>query len=160
MFDIKNGEKLNKLYCKNDVILLADVIENVIKVSSEEYCINPLYCVSLHVYTYQCALKYADIKLQTLQDKDLILLIEIIIRGGISSVLGDRYVQSHENKKINHMDATNLNCHSMSKSLPFDEIEMWHGHPDLFMKNLEEILNTPDDSDIVFFIEVVLKVSS
>ena len=29
--------------------------------------------------------------------------------------------------------------------LPYDEFEMWHGHPDLYMDNLEEILNTQDD---------------
>ena len=27
LFDIKNGEELTKLYCKNDVFLLADVME-------------------------------------------------------------------------------------------------------------------------------------
>ena len=48
-------------------------MEKFVKVSFEEYGINPLYCVSLPGYTYQCALKYTDIKLQTLQDKDLIL---------------------------------------------------------------------------------------
>ena len=78
MFDIKNGEELTKLYCKSDVILLADVIEKFVKVSFEENGINPLYCESLPGYTYQCALNYTDIKLQTLQDKDLILLIEKI----------------------------------------------------------------------------------
>ena len=93
MFDIKNGAELTKLYCKSDVILLADVMEKFVKVSFEEYGINPLYCVSLPGYTYQCALKYTDIRLQTLQDKDLILLIENNIRGGISSVMGDRYVK-------------------------------------------------------------------
>ena len=66
MFDIKNGEELNKLYCKSDVILLADVIEKFVKVSSEEHGNNSLYCVSLSGYNYQCALKYTDIKLQTL----------------------------------------------------------------------------------------------
>ena len=49
--------------------------------------------------TYECALKSTDIKLQTLQDKDLILLIENNIRGGISSVMGDRYVKSDEKKR-------------------------------------------------------------
>ena len=34
----------------------------------------------------------------------------------------------------------------MSEPLPYDEIEKWHGHPDLYMNNLEEILNTPEDS--------------
>ena len=130
LFNIKDGEELTRLYCKSDVILLADVFENFVKVSTKEYGINPLYCVSLPGYTYQCALKYTDIKLQTLQDKDLILLIENIIRGGISSVMGDIYVKSDENEKILYMDATNLYGHSMSQMLPYDEIEMWHGDPD------------------------------
>ena len=151
LFDNKNGEELTKLYCKNDVILLADVIEKFVKVSFEEYGINPVYCVSLPGFTYQCALKYTDIKLQTLQDKDLILLIEIIIRGGISFVMGDRYVKSDENKKILYMDATNLYGHSMSQMLPYDEIDMWHGDPDKYWNWLDDILNTPDDADIGYF---------
>ena len=113
--------------------------------------------MSLPGYTYQCALKYTDIKLQTLQDKDLILLIENNIRGGISSVIGDRYVKSDENKKNLYMDATNLYGHSMSQMLPFDEIEMWHGHPDLYMNWLEKILNTPDNNEIGYFLKVDLK---
>ena len=150
MFDIKNGEKLSKLYCKSDAILLADVIEKFVEVSFEEYGINPLYCVSLPGYTYQCALKYTDFKLQTLQDKNLILLIENIIRGGISSVMGDRYVRSDENKKILYMDATNLYGHSMSQMMPYDEIK--------FEKDIcLEILKTPHDSDIGYFIEVDLR---
>ena len=55
------------------------------------------------------------------------------------------------------MDATNLYGHSMSQMLPYDEIEMWHGHPDNYWNWLEEILNTPDDSDIGYFLEVDLK---
>ena len=78
----------------------------------------------LHGYTYQCALKYTDIKSQTLQDKDLILLIENKIRGGISSVMGDRYVKSDENKKKLYFDATNLFGHSMSQMLLYVEIKL------------------------------------
>ena len=157
LFKIKDGEELTKLYCKSDVILLADVFENFVKVSTKEYKIVPLYCVSLPGYTYQCALKYTDIKLQTLQDKDLILLIENKIRGGISSVMGDRYVKSDENKKILYMDATNLYGHSMSQMLPYDEVEMWHGDPDKYWNWLDEILNRPDDEDVGYFLEVDLK---
>ena len=157
LFTIKDGEELTRLYCKSDVILLADVFEKFVKVSTEEYKINPLYCVSLPGYTYQCALKYTNIKLQTLQDKDLILFIENNIRGGISSVMGDRCVKSDENNKIIYADATNLYGHSMSQFLPYDEIEMWLGHPDKYWRWLDIILNTPYDSEIGYFLEVDLK---
>ena len=157
LFNIKDGEELTRLYCKSDVILLADVFEEFVKVSTEENKINRLYCVSLPGYTYQCALKYTNIKLHTLQDKDLILLIENNIRGGISSVMGDRYVKSDEYNKITYADATNLYGHGMSQFLPYDEIEMWHGYPDKYWNWLDEILNTPDDSENGYFLEVDLK---
>ena len=157
LFNIKDGEELTKLYCRSDVILLADVFEKFVKVSTKEYKINPLYCVSLPGYTYQCALKYTDNKLQTIQDKDLILLIENNIRGGVSSVMGNRYVKSDENNKIMYADATNLYGHSMSQFLPYDVIEMWHGDPDKYWRWLDIILNTPDDSEIGYFLEVDLK---
>ena len=113
--------------------------------------------MGLPSYAYQCALKYTDIKLQTLQDKDLILLIENDIRGGMSSVMGARYVKSDENKKILYIDANNLYGHSMLQLLPFDEIEMWYGDPDKYWNWLDGILNTPDDADIGHFVEVDLK---
>ena len=68
----------------------------------------------------------------------------------------DRYVKLDENKNILYADANNLYGHSMSQPLPYDEIEMWHGHPDLYMNKLEEILITPNDSDIGYSIEVDL----
>ena len=145
------------MYLKSDVILIADVFEKFFKVSTEEYGINPLYCIPLPGYTYQCALKYTDIKLQTLQNKDLLLLLENNLRGGISSVMGDRFVKSDDNKKIIYMDDTNLYGYSVSETIPYDEIEMWHGHPDLYMNWLEEILSTPNDNEFGYFLEVDLK---
>ena len=71
--------------------------------------------------------------------------------------MGDRYVKSDENKKIINMDATKLYGHSMSQMLIYDEVEMWHGHPDHYMNWLEEILNTPDDNQIAYFLAVDLK---
>ena len=96
-------------------------------------------------------IKYTGINLQTLQDKDMFLLLENNIRGIISSVMGDIYVISDEIKQILYVDATDLYGHSMSEPLPYDEIK--------FDKNvkLEDILKTPDDSDIGYFIKVDLK---
>ena len=150
-FNIKNGDELTEIYLKSDVLLLACVFEKFIKVSVNEFGINPLYCVSLPRYTWQCGLKYTGVNLQTLQDKDMILLLENNIRGGISSVMGDRYIKSDDNKKILYFDANNLYGHSMSQPLPYDEIKF-----DNNIK-LEDILNTPDDNDIGYFIEADLK---
>ena len=81
----------------------------------------------------------------------MLLLLQINKRGGISSVMGDRYVKSDENKKILYIDANSLYGHSMSQASPYDEIK--------FDKNvkLEDILNSPNDSDIGYFNEVNLK---
>ena len=75
----------------------------------------------------------------------------------MSSIMGDRYVKSDENKKIIYMDATNLYGHSMIQPLPYDEFGMWHGHPDLYMNKVQEILTTQDDSDIGYFVEADLR---
>ena len=99
LFNIKKCKKLTQLCLKSDVLLFACVFEKFIKLSSNEFGIYPLYCVSLPGYTWQCGLKFTGITLQTLQDKDLNLALENNIRGGISSVMGDRYVKSDENKK-------------------------------------------------------------
>ena len=95
----EKGEELSEIILKSDVLLLTCVFENFIKVSVNELGFYRLYCVSLPGYTLQSGLKYTGIKLQTLQDKNMILLLEKIIRDGISSVMGDRFVISDENKK-------------------------------------------------------------
>ena len=108
--------------------------------------------MSLPGYTWACGLKYINIKLQTLQDKEMILLLENGIRGGISGVMGDRYVKSDKNNFISYFDATNLYGFGMSQPLPYDNI--------MFETDnvcLEKILNTPDDNDIGYFLEVDLE---
>ena len=116
--------------------------------SNIEFDISPLYCVSLTAYTWLGGFNYSEIELQTLEDKQLTLSLENTFRGVISSVMGNRYVKSRENKKVMYIDANNLYGSSMSESLTFDEIKF-----DLNVK-VEDILNTPDDSDVGYFVEV------
>ena len=122
-FNIKDGKELTELYCQSDVLSLTCVFEKFIEVSQNEFGISPLYFVSLQGYTWNCGLKYTNIELQTLQDKEMILLLENGIRGGISGVMGDRYVKSNENKYIVYVDANNLYGFSMSQPLPCDNIK-------------------------------------
>ena len=93
MFNIKNGEELTQLYLTSDVLPLSCVFEKNTKVSINDFRINPLHCVSLTGFTWQCGLKYTGLNLQTLQDKDLFLTLENNMPGGILSVMGDRYVE-------------------------------------------------------------------
>ena len=123
LFNIKNGKELTEINLKCDVFLLTCVFENFIDVSAGEFGINPLICVRLPGYTWQCGLKYTGKNLQKLQDKDFVLTLENNIRGVISSVMGDIYVKSDEIKKILYIDANNLCGHPMSQPLPYDEIE-------------------------------------
>ena len=44
----------------------------------------------------------------------MILLLEKKLRGGLSSIMGDRYVKSDKNKKILYADANKLYGRSMS----------------------------------------------
>ena len=150
-FNIKKGEEITEKFLKSDVLLLTCVFEKFIRVSVIKNGINPLYCVSLPGYTWQCGLKYTGINLQKLQDKDMILLIENYIRGGISSVMEDRFVKSDEKTKILYKDVNNLYGWAMSEYLPYDEIK--------FDKNvnLEDISSTPDNIDTGYFIEVDLR---
>ena len=150
---MKSGKELTEIYLKSDVLSLACVFEKFIKVSVNEFGINPLNCVSLPGYTWECGLKYTGLNLKTLQDEDFVLTLESNIRGGISSVMGNRYVKSDDNERILNIDANNLYGHSMSQPSHYDEIK--------FDKNVKlgDIINTPDDSDIGYFLEVDLTYS-
>ena len=61
--------------------------------------------------------------------------------------MGDRYVKSDDNKKIKFYDSNNLYGHLTSQTLPYDETKF-----DKIVK-LEDLLNTPDDNDIGYFVE-------
>ena len=47
----------------------------------------------------------------------MILILEKNIRGGISSIMGDRYVKSDGHKKILYKHANNIYGYSMSQML-------------------------------------------
>ena len=117
------------------------------QVSKKEFNFNLLYCVSWPGLTWLCRMSFTGTNLQTLQDKESVLKIENDSRGGISSVLGDSYINSDDNEKEIYFDANILYGWAMSQSLPYDEIKF-----DIYVK-LEDLLNTSDDSDMEYFIE-------
>ena len=113
--------------------------------------ISTLFSISLPGYTWQWGLEYTGYTLQTLRYKDMILLFENIIRGGIRCMMGDRCIKSDEIKKILGFDANNSFGWAMSESVPCDKIQLDRN------VEKEDILNTRDDSDIGYFKEVHLE---
>ena len=77
--------------------------------------------MNLPGYTWPCGLQNTDVKLQTLQDEDMILILEKNIGSGICSILGNRYVKPDKNRKTLYIDAKHLHGSAMSVSLPYDE---------------------------------------
>ena len=155
---IENGRELTMLYLKIDVLQLADVFENFVESSTREYEIKLLYSYSLPGYTWKAGLKLTDIKLVFIKDKNLLLLLENNIRGGISSVMGDRHVQSDENKQILYIDANELYGWAMSQYLPTRELKKLQ-LPENYSQDqlVEDLLQIPDDNEYGYFIECDLE---
>ena len=97
-------------------------------------------------------MNYTNIRLQTRQDKDMILLFENNnIRGGISSVMGSRCVQSDEIEKMFYIDANSLYGWAIMQRLPYVEIKS-----DKNVK-LQDIFNNEDNIVISYILEVDIK---
>ena len=129
----------------SDVLLLADVFKKIITITIQDIGINSLFCVSLPGHTWQCGFVCTDIRLQTLQVREVISSLFINIWGVISSVMGDWYIKSDEKKTILFTDA-NLYVWAMNDSLHDDEIKL--------DKNveLEDLLNTNDVTMLVILV--------
>ena len=143
------------MYNLLDVLFLTDVFKNFIEKCKKFYGINPLYCYSAPGFTFKAFFKFSNMYIEYIKDHELLLLIENNIRGGISGIMGDRYIQSDENKKILYIDANNLYGYAMSQFLPignFIKLEIYHEQ-----KMIQNILNTPDNSEIGYFILVDLE---
>ena len=163
-YNITTAQELTELYLKMDVLQLTDVFENFVESSTREYKINPLYSYSLPGYTWKAGLKLTNIKLDYVKCKELLLLLENNIRGGISSVMGPRFIESNENTKLLYIDANNLYGWAMSQNLPTgDSKKMRSCHEAMqydsaLMNEIkEDILNTPDDNEFGYFIECDLE---
>ena len=158
-YKIRNGQELTMLYLKMDVLQLADVFENFVESSTREYKINPLYSYSLPGFTWKAGLKLTDKKLDFIKDKNLLLLLENNIRGGISSVMGDRHVQSDENKQILYIDANNLYGWTKNQYLPTGEFKKLQ-LPENYSQDqlVEDLLQIPDDdNEYGYFIDYDLE---
>ena len=80
------------LYCKLDVLLLADVLENFIDICLEKYELNPVHYITAPSLANDAMLKMMGVSLKLLTDINMHLFFEKGIRGGVSSMM-NRYTK-------------------------------------------------------------------
>ena len=146
-FGAKNMGDYHDLYLKTDVLLLSDVMENFRKLCEKHYSLDPAHFFTVPGMAWDAMLKMTGIKLELLEDVDMLLMIEKGIRGGISNAF-KRYAKANNKfmKNFNpaekssfivYLDANNLYGWAMSKPLPVGEFE-WI--PEEELKNWERFV--------------------
>ena len=78
------------LYCKFDVLILADVFEHFRKTGKEYYNLDPVHYFSCPGFAWDAMLKMTDINLKLITDIDMYQMVEIGLRGGVSYIV-NRY---------------------------------------------------------------------
>ena len=122
-------------------------MKGYVKLSMIEFKLNPLHYVSLPGYSFDFCLMSSGVTLDILQDKQMLDDFVGAKRGGICGIMGDRLVNSSEsNKTLWYIDANNLYGYAMMQRLPDKDFEF------TTTITLDEILNTPDDSDHGYYI--------
>ncbi|XP_050535022.1 uncharacterized protein LOC126902042 [Daktulosphaira vitifoliae] len=144
-------------YLLVDVMILADVFEKFRKESLTNYKLDPAHYFSCPALSFDAMLKYTDAYIELLTDPDMLLMFEMGIRGGLTQV-NQRYARANHpdvpdynpdlpHKYLQYLDATNLYGTAMMEPIPFGYFE-WS------TATLEEVLNTPDDGDYGYLVEI------
>jgi len=142
-FKCKTLRDYLQLYNKSDVLILADVFQNLRDVCMKEYQLDPAWYYTAPGLAWDAALKYTKVRLELLSDIDMLLMVKLGIRGGICiarnryAKANNKYMKTYDpsepSKFITYLDADNLYGWVMSQPLPThgfkwmndDESEKW-----------------------------------
>ena len=127
-FHMETFKDYHKLYNVSDVLLLADVFENFRDLCLKIYGLDPVHYFTAPGLAWDACLKMTNIKLELLNDADMLLMFEKGIRGGIS-IISNRYGEANNkymkgfnknkpSKYAMYLDANNLYGGAMSEKLP------------------------------------------
>ena len=127
-FRCRNLGEYCDLYCRTDVLLLADVFENFRKTCLTQYKLDPAHYYTSPGLSWDALLKKTKVELELLTDYDQHLFIEKGLRGGIS-MSSKRYCKANNPNVPEHdpdlptthilyLDANNLYGWAMSQALP------------------------------------------
>ena len=127
-FGCQNMGDYGDLYCRTDVLLLADVFETFRETCRHQYGLDPAHYYTAPGLSWDALLKKTGVELELLTEYDQHLFIEKGMRGGISMVSKrharannprvEGYDPEKPNSHIVYLDANNLYGWAMSQALP------------------------------------------
>eukprot|EP01050_Picozoa_sp_SAG11_P029037 SAG11_NODE_8012_length_1069_cov_146.385567_1_plen_322_part_10 len=115
-FNIKNLGEYQDLYCRTDVLLLADIFENFRVLCMKDYGLDPVHYYTLPGFAWDANIsrifnpeleKKDPLILDLFTDYDMHLMVEEGIRGGISMIshryakANNKYLPDHDKSKEN-----------------------------------------------------------
>ena len=143
VFGIESFREYHDLYLELDVLLLADVFENFRDVCRKNYDLDPAWYYTAPGLAWDAALKMTNVRLELLNDPDMLLMIEKGIRGGISMIstryskANNPYMKDYDpslsTKYITYLDANGLYGCAMGKPLPTHDFR-WLTEEELVLK--------------------------
>ena len=93
-FSIRNLGEYHDLYLRTDVILLANVFEEIRNTCMKHYGLDPANFYTSPGLAWKACLKKTGIELELLKDPNMLLMFERGIRGGITQSI-HRYVEAN-----------------------------------------------------------------
>jgi hypothetical protein len=159
-FNCRNIGDYNDVYNWSDTIILADCFEKFRQINLNIHNIDPCYCYSTPGLTWQCGLKYTNISLDYIYNKEILEIIENGIRGGVCGNMGLRYMKANNkylpdynpNLGTNYLlyiDKNNLYGCSQSQYFPYKDLRLLSDEEIKFL----DIMQVSDDSEVGYLLE-------
>jgi hypothetical protein len=149
------------VYLLADLLLLADIFENFRTNCLEFYELDPIHYFSSPHFTFDAFLRYSGLRVELLTDPNMYLFFSKGIRGGLSMVSAERWVNannqhlegydsSKESTYLTYLDCNNLYGKAMMEYLPYADFQWEKVSPEL----VDNILWTPSDFERGYVLEV------
>ncbi len=152
------------MYLLADLLLLADVFENFRDNCLQNYELDPAHYYSSPHFTFDAFLRYSAQRIELLTDANMYTFFKLGIRGGLSMVSTERWVEannkylpnydpSQDSTYLMYLDCNNLYGKAMMEYLPYGDFK-WEK---VTQTLVQQILESPHDSEKGYIVQVSLE---